>query len=1089
MASFSSWWMTGLETGDFSGIDATLGGTTIVTAPVRSGQYAARVSRVATAQGGFQNPPTSFPTAPVVSQSYQQFARFFVYLDSAWPNAANMGVCGFGMTNGGVLRAYVQMDLAGHVRLCHGNGNEAYSVAALALDAWYQFDFFVTGANWDGSTISSGVCQPALTVYDANGKIVAIFAPAPFQTNSIGQFQWAVAGDQSGGTSGTLSLIFDDIVVGYAAGAVLAPLPTSTNIVAVVPTQQGFFDQFTPATSPALVSQRPDTGSVTANTLNASTLYIHATAAQVGAAQIQAIKLTMNAIGTGGAIHAMLLGTTEYPWTVSVVSSGRNTLWTPYVMQMQAFSSAAFRFLQFGARVKTPGSALTVYGFVLEVLCVASPPLVVAPGDIAILIDGVPAKALVRRTQPADIAISYRLDNPSTMTCALVGARPGGGQAIEVLGSGGMVLFAGSILSVDDDYEELLDQHVYPTSCIDNTWKLNRLYPIGLTFTNQSISSVAAILIAQFAPEFSAYSVQSGLPAITIAFDGSKTLSECLSLLTAPIGGHWYVDELKDLHLFQSIATGDVRGTLVVPGPITSAIDGIGGPCPAAGSVEYALTLSDSSMRGQETLLGASTVHIATGINAIDVQYTITAAMVGNCVNLYRSDDSGVTYWLLFQDASIFFTDIRSQRTFVDTIPSASVFGTFVAPTPGKPVATCYPYGSKWAYGHVHDGNFHSVYIFNNGGAGAVVAPLAEGGFKIGSTYTFKGQYFCQGHSALDFYTGAIGPLGPASDPVVAEAVDYPGGPASIGVAFLIKLPADLSLLALPWTTLMVYASEDGGPYRWCSETGQLGGGWNSNESWTWEDVNPPVFFDGNTPGWWAASVLLWRFGIDLGNLGLILDPPAPSNELLQPPTVSTVGSVPIIENQSQPDPLNATNMTLTRDTPLKVTSDSSQLRTRVKVYQAVGDVPTICDDLVAQQRLGNIELDDNGNPTNGIREFPIFDSTLDTDAKRQVRGKAELQMGSMPIETLNYSTRDVKTHIGQTVHADFTAGELFDSGIFDAGIFDENQGVYGDFLIQSVDITQIRQSPEIGLEPLFTVTASRARYTLIDLLRQTILG
>jgi hypothetical protein len=96
-------------------------------------------------------------------------------------------------------------------------------------------------------------------------------------------------------------------------------------------------------------------------------------------------------------------------------------------------------------------------------------------------------------------------------------------------------------------------------------------------------------------------------------------------------------------------------------------------------------------------------------------------------------------------------------------------------------------------------------------------------------------------------------------------------------------------------------------------------------------------------------------------------------------------------------------------------------------------------EDLESQNARGRVELDINGNATDGIHEYVISDSSLIFPQQLYTRLYAELELFANPIVSVRYATRDPKSRSGQTVHFDLT-----------------NPPIKGDFLIQSVTIDQI---------------------------------
>lgn len=139
------------------------------------------------------------------------------------------------------------------------------------------------------------------------------------------------------------------------------------------------------------------------------------------------------------------------------------------------------------------------------------------------------------------------------------------------------------------------------------------------------------------------------------------------------------------------------------------------------------------------------------------------------------------------------------------------------------------------------------------------------------------------------------------------------------------------------------------------------------------------------------------------------------------------------------------------------------------------------CDSLVAQNALGLLELDKNGNPTDGIHEDTFVDTTQGL-TQLTASCNALLAKYSMPIVTANYVTSDPKTRSGRTVQANFVLQGIFDPAIFDPAIFDDGRGVVAPFLIQDAAVSKIGFSD--NAYPLYTVTAASTLFTLQNLLQ-----
>jgi hypothetical protein len=128
-------------------------------------------------------------------------------------------------------------------------------------------------------------------------------------------------------------------------------------------------------------------------------------------------------------------------------------------------------------------------------------------------------------------------------------------------------------------------------------------------------------------------------------------------------------------------------------------------------------------------------------------------------------------------------------------------------------------------------------------------------------------------------------------------------------------------------------------------------------------------------------------------------------------------------------------------------------------------------DDVGSQEILSAIELDKDGQPTDGIHEYTIVDTSLTTAFQLYMRAYAELELFANPIVTVNYATRDPKTRSGATVSIDLT-----------------DPPCKGDFLIQDVTIDQIHDEAD-ELAPRYSVSASSVKFELSDLLLQIITG
>jgi len=126
-------------------------------------------------------------------------------------------------------------------------------------------------------------------------------------------------------------------------------------------------------------------------------------------------------------------------------------------------------------------------------------------------------------------------------------------------------------------------------------------------------------------------------------------------------------------------------------------------------------------------------------------------------------------------------------------------------------------------------------------------------------------------------------------------------------------------------------------------------------------------------------------------------------------------------------------------------------------------------NDIRSQEILSAIELDKDGNPTDGVHEYMVVDTTIVNPFQMFMRAYAELELFANPVITIHYATRDPKTRSGATQVVDLSDPQC-----------------KGEFLIQDVTIDQIHDESD-SLTPRYTVTASSVKFDLSDLLLQLI--
>lgn len=158
------------------------------------------------------------------------------------------------------------------------------------------------------------------------------------------------------------------------------------------------------------------------------------------------------------------------------------------------------------------------------------------------------------RRQPGIVIRDVLNNQPNSCTFSVDGQSnaPLVGEKIEIRDSfdSDRLLFAGTVQSVTQEYEEQTTQLVWRVNCIDFTWLLNKYRPSGV-YKNTPANLIVVDLIERFAPGFTTDFVQTKLSKVTANFDGTQDFSTCLNQLAEAIGGgHWYVDYNQAMHFF-----------------------------------------------------------------------------------------------------------------------------------------------------------------------------------------------------------------------------------------------------------------------------------------------------------------------------------------------------------------------------------------------------------------------------------------------------------------------------------------------------------------------------------------------------------
>jgi hypothetical protein len=128
---------------------------------------------------------------------------------------------------------------------------------------------------------------------------------------------------------------------------------------------------------------------------------------------------------------------------------------------------------------------------------------------------------------------------------------PAAGNDIQIgLGSvlPNRLIFAGVIQSVEQSYVLEAANPCWHVRATDYGVLLNRRQ-LWASYEHVSATTIARDLIQTYSSGFTMTHIAAGLPPITVSVTG-VTLSAALSAVANAIGGYWYVDYSKDVHLF-----------------------------------------------------------------------------------------------------------------------------------------------------------------------------------------------------------------------------------------------------------------------------------------------------------------------------------------------------------------------------------------------------------------------------------------------------------------------------------------------------------------------------------------------------------
>lgn len=664
------------------------------------------------------------------------------------------------------------------------------------------------------------------------------------------------------------------------------------------------------------------------------------------------------------------------------------------------------------------------------------------------------------------------------------------------------VLHAGSAVIVTRGFDLLLEHTRWDVRMTDWRWLFNRRRPFGVFAddtdpTNPGISAtdIVLALLESFTSGFTGAHVQTGLPKVTIAFDGSQSMTEALTAIGAAIGCHWHLDTDKDLH-FYFVPAPPIPGADVgpAPGPATAITLTEAGSLtrpPLSGLlwVRYAFKYADGTVSDYSPI---SNVLRLTGTGDLQLDDILTgdpspvtgAACVGRLI--YASGNQRASY--SGTEPTGFINGL------VDVLDNVATSLTLTSGVPDG-LTTFSPFG----FGHGTAALNHNFPFlkWQNGRAVPQPTPRPAG---PGTALTVAQSTTLVAPSPLPAYAyfGAPMQVQFAESFVYADDVESALGPVSATITLDGTHALDFSgavtgaaLAGVPVRYRKLYASfAPSGTPTW--RPGTVIGFWIIPENTS-------------TTGTTAVTTSIDEFRF-----------------LNVAATEPTGGLGPNPEADDAPDPIDG-DTPLLYDPPLTVTMDVTQIRNRIFVrgpgstlaeaafagglglrvldatpfdlkggslYVAgqvlrylypVADVLVLAEALLDDVPIGQgvntwAQRDDaesqawlaglEGYGSDGIHEGPVVDANdLVTTAELEARAEAELLIGAPPIITVQYGCRDAKSVAGAMVAFSMSVPAIAQT-----------------LRIQDVAIDQIGQFPD--LHPRYTVTASSRRYVLADIIR-----
>ncbi len=656
---------------------------------------------------------------------------------------------------------------------------------------------------------------------------------------------------------------------------------------------------------------------------------------------------------------------------------------------------------------------------------------------------------------------------------------PVGGQDVQLDFSDGYgVLVAGTVQTVSEVLEPFAAR-TWDITLIQYAWLLASRCPYGC-WTGVSATTVVQALIAGFAPGFTSVNVQAALPAVTVTFNGTKTLVDCLNEIAQQVAGlvgacFFYVDVTKDVHFFETDATNlpeqlnNTTNTTLLQDP----------------QPEY--EIDDSQIRNRASILGVSTTVMAdapAGASEIEI------------------------------DNGSYFTSSGMVSTGCQRIATNGSYSVSVSPArPTAPSTT-----------GTNGGSGGGSLTFSASQANDATPPYAQpaGKIHVPVKYAFSVVEASGNESDLSD-VASVGGLWTTSVGSIASVTGTTGGNVPQGILLRYKVTAydsagGIGILQAPndtFITITLGGSDNAVAVALNDEWNPMTAG---RHIWRQDNNTGLFYFVGSYPGRLAGTFTDTKASADLlqarandafgtpyffDSTGKQVDVAIPSSAAgTSRKLYRSVGdasgqnfgpfrllatldaaSTPYRDNNETPRPdqvLYNLSLGLSADGISSAPAGTEPPSTTPTITRTFLRVGGLSEAIPKGAKLSLFYQNDNLDSQayyaaraggDGIRELPtIVNESLTSYNAMAAVVAAQLSLFSSAIQTLRYSTLDNKSQVGKIIDVNLTSPPVVTT-----------------LMIQSVTLDWIRHLP--GKPPRYNVVASSVKFTLNDFLRTALLA